>query len=387
MLGLGSSLHKAGKVGKSIVRDGLVLRHDYKDRPVEPVSSGAASFNGTSDYIDMGDVCDLGTGDFSISCWVNLGSTTTSQYIISKYVDADNFWYLRTQGSSQIQFYSKVSGSDVIDRGTGTSLAGNTWHHVAITADRGTATKSYINGVEMGSGASSATDLDNAASLYFGRAGSDYIGGYIANVGIWSAALTQPQIKSIIHKDYAALSASEKEDLVSWWNLDSTVSEDYETSGSTTHEQGEPSTITGLVLDNHDTTFTAVSVTNSDFTSGSGATITGWTNDSDSWTRVNDTIVSGASNQFMRQSVLTNGVAHKAIIRAKRTTAGNAASLRVYFGANNYAEHALTSDFAEYIFHGIQQDDTTLFLYNSVGDVTVDTVELYKYDGNVGILA
>ena len=190
-----------------------------------------------------------------------------------------------------------------------------------------------------------------------------------------------------MHKDYAALSASEKANLVSWWNLDSTVSEDYTSSASTSHEQGEPSTITGLVLDNHDTTFTAVSVTNSDYTSGSGAAITGWTNDNDSWTKVNDTIVSGASNEFMRQSVLTNGVAHKAIIRAKRTTAGSAASLRVYFGANNYAQHALTSDFAEYIFHGIQQDDTTLLLYNAVGDVTIDSVELYKYNGNTGTLA
>ena len=45
----------------------------------------------------------------------------------------------------------------------------------------------------------------------------------MANVGVWDAVLTQPQIKSIMNKDYAALSASEKADLVSWWNLDSTI--------------------------------------------------------------------------------------------------------------------------------------------------------------------
>ena len=219
MIGLGLNATKNPTVKKTIVRDGLVLRHDYKDRPVEPVSSGAASFNGTSDYIDMGDVCDLGTGDFSIAFWVNL-KEATSQYLISKYVDANNYWYIRTQGGDKIQFYSAVSGSVVIDRGSVTALSHNAWHHVVITAERGVATKSYINGVEEASGASSATDLSNAASLHFGRNNTNYASGYMSNVGIWNAALTQPQIKSIMHKDYAALSASEKDDLVSWWNLD-----------------------------------------------------------------------------------------------------------------------------------------------------------------------
>ena len=39
-------------------------------------------------------------------------------------------------------------------------------------------------------------------------------------------ALTQPQIKSIMNKNYAALSASEKTNLVSWWNLDEETATD-----------------------------------------------------------------------------------------------------------------------------------------------------------------
>jgi len=43
---------------------------------------------------------------------------------------------------------------------------------------------------------------------------------------VWSAVLTQPQIKSIMNKNYAALSASEKTNLVSWWNLDEETATD-----------------------------------------------------------------------------------------------------------------------------------------------------------------
>ncbi len=83
MLGLGSSLHKAGKIGKSIIRDGLVLKHDYNAGAVEPVSSGAASFTASSnEYITAGDdtTLDPAAGSFSISCWVNSNLASTLSY-------------------------------------------------------------------------------------------------------------------------------------------------------------------------------------------------------------------------------------------------------------------------------------------------------------------
>ena len=44
--------------------------------------------------------------------------------------------------------------------------------------------------------------------------------GYASNVSIYSRELTQAEIKSIMWKQYADLSTSEKTSLVSWWNLD-----------------------------------------------------------------------------------------------------------------------------------------------------------------------
>jgi len=151
--------------------------------------------------------------------------------------------------------------------------------------------------------------------------------------------------------------------------------------------------MTGLILDNHDETLTEVSLTNSDFTSGSGTTITDWNNSHGGlWERSGDTIISPNGVSLFRRSdnSLTNGVAHKLIVRAKNTVPGSTSRLQVYFGGNNHARYDLTDDFQEYTFQGIQQNDRTFILYNPTGgdstNVTIDWVKLYKYDGNVGLL-
>mgnify|MGYP003636830692 FL=1 len=164
-------------------------------------------------------------------------------------------------------------------------------------------------------------------------------------------------------KNYAGLTSSEKTNLVSWWNLDAPITEDYNLPLGEADDS--PSTIDGLVLDNHDTTFTEVSVTNSDFTSGSGTDLTPWDNDeANKWERSGDTIISPNGVSLFKQAVLTNNIAHKVIVRAKNTVPGSTSRLQVYFGGNNHAHYNLTDDFQEYTFHGYQDNDLYLFLYN-----------------------
>ena len=245
------------------------------------------------------------------------------------------------------------------------------------------------------------TDLGDASvDLWFGdvpTGGTRELNGYMCNVGIWKGrVLTQPEIKSIMNKNYAGLTSSEKTNLVSWWNLDGIIGGDRDSENGTIYQgfasgDVDPSTIDGLVLDNHDTTFTEVSVTNSDFTSGSGTDLTPWDNSAaNKWERSGNTIISPNGVSLIKQAVLTNNIAHKVIVRAKNTVPGSTARLQVYFGGNNFANYDLTDDFQEYTFHGYQDDDTYLFLYNPTGaastNVTIDWVKLYKYDGNVGVL-
>jgi len=387
MIGLGSSIAKPGKIGKRIVRDGLVLKHDYDVGAVQPVSTGAADINAdgaANEYIDVGTIA-ISTGDVSVSAWVYVTTFTAYAPIFSN----------RESGGSGLGIELRTSGDGFelnYDHGSSsissTSTAKNTnqWYHVCGVLDRSGNQYLYVDGVQTDPKSINATDVTHTTTARIGTSGSggtDF-SGYVCNVGYWNAALTQAQVKSIMHKDYASLSSSEKTNLVSWWNLDSKISEDY---AATSEDDDDPSTISDLTLDNHDTTFTEVSVANSDFTSGSGTTVTPWTNENSQWTRVDDTVVSGTTSKLLQQNVLTVNIAHKVIVRAKNTTTDSASVLRVYIGANNWAEYNLTNDFAEYTFHGLQSDDVTLYLYNaSSTNVTVDWVKVYKYDGNVGIL-
>ena len=71
-LGIGQTLTKSSLVTPGIIRDNLVLKHDYIANPVVPVSDGAAFLNhSNNDYIDVSDdtTLDMGTGSFSVSCW------------------------------------------------------------------------------------------------------------------------------------------------------------------------------------------------------------------------------------------------------------------------------------------------------------------------------
>ena len=383
MLGLGSNISKAPSSGATIVTDNLVLRHGYALNPVQPLSDGAASFNGTSDFIQLTNA--ISNNVFSISAWVNVTEDATAKTILDAR-DGDNDGIAFRVDVNE-KLLMQINNSDSA-KSSAAQLTVGTWQHVVGTYD-GTNIKLYIDGILVettaDAGSSETVSTTTAARIGEFAFGDGYFKGYICNVGVWEAALDQDEVKSIMNKNYADLTSSEKTDLVSWWNLDSTISEDY---ASTIETDTEPSTITGLTLDNHDTTFTETSITNSDFTSGSGTTITGWTNDGNQWTRVDDTVVSGTSAQLLRMpSALENNTAHKIIIRAKRTTLDSAATLSVYIGGNNYATHSLTNDFVEYITHGLQANDTTLFLYNhSSTNVTIDWVKVYKYDGNVGNL-
>jgi len=223
MLGLGSSISRSGKVGPTIVRDGLVLKHGYAGGSVQPVSTGAASFNGTSDYIQLPDP--FSYSKITVSAWIYLSEETSTASVI---------YESRDSGPDGFLFYVDTSEAIRI-KAQDTSVAGtaglplNNWVHACFTYDSSAASsniKLYENGVLVNTG----SETDSVAITANAKLGggvstvSDYwFPGYICNAGVWDEVLTQPQIKSIMHKDYASLSASEKTNLVSWWNLDSTI--------------------------------------------------------------------------------------------------------------------------------------------------------------------
>jgi hypothetical protein len=118
----------------------------------------------------------------------------------------------------------------------------NTWNHFAICLDTSGEGKAYQNGIELSSNDASALTA-HLIFKYIGRGESNYLHGYLCNLAYWSGTLTQPQVKSIMNKNYEGLTTSEKTNLVSWWNLDTMIDD-----ASTTQYHD---TVIGAVYDNH----------------------------------------------------------------------------------------------------------------------------------------
>tara|TARA_R100000664_G_scaffold3566_1_gene7842 strand:+ start:690 stop:1415 length:726 start_codon:yes stop_codon:yes gene_type:complete len=239
MLSLGSSLSRPSISKKSIVKDNLALMHDYTNHGIHQVSTGAAFFdNSNTDYITMGDVCDLGTTDFTISYWVYL-TVAGSQFIMGKRQGSNDYWFFGTNSGGGPRFLSTVGGSTAQDLSVsgGDPVPLRTWTHIAASFDRDGLEKIYINGVERASDSCNATDIDNTGDLTLGSfyAGANHMDdGYLCNVGIWSGkALSQAEIKSIMWKNYTDLTSAETTSLASWWNLSENANDNHGSNNGT----------------------------------------------------------------------------------------------------------------------------------------------------------
>ena len=239
MLGLGSNIIKSPVPGKFIVTDNLVLRHGYALNPVHQVSTGAAYFvESNTDYISISDHNDFSFGDgsttdsaFSISAWINPIDATRFS-IITKATASAVEWRFYGNASDKLELFLGDDTISVNEKRVSTaSISQNSWTHVACTYNGvGGASASgginlYINGVlDNGTADGFATyaAMHNHAigvNIGFDDYDDQYADGYICNVGVWDAVLTQAQVKSIMWKKYEDLISSETTSLVSWYNL------------------------------------------------------------------------------------------------------------------------------------------------------------------------
>ena len=253
-LGLGSNLSRAisKPITPGIVTDNLVLKHNYNAGSVIPVSDGAAYFDGTDDYINCGSdsSIDIGTSAFSVTFWVYLNAVETITFVgkgpsISGTTDGTSGWAISLYGSNANVYFDVNTGSDPATRDvvyTATnSITANTWHHIAVVipASGDDGRKIYIDGADKTNVSQHViTDLGDAGvDLWFGdvpTGGTRELNGYMCNVGMWKGkVLTQPEIKSIMNKNYAGLTSSDKTNLVSWWNLSADANDSHGSNNGT----------------------------------------------------------------------------------------------------------------------------------------------------------
>ena len=157
-----------------------------------PYLNGALTFNGTSDYINVGPV--IGTGAYTKVAWVKRAAGTNYNNIISTgNADYSHIFWVPTPSF-------KLSAGNM---GTArvqdtTPLAAGVWYHVAVTFDPnvGSGTmKLYKNGNQVGNTATSVPTQSSSPITYIGRYSTGYtFHGSIDNVMIFNRALTGEEI-------------------------------------------------------------------------------------------------------------------------------------------------------------------------------------------------
>jgi len=238
MLGLGTGIVKGGGRASNlgIITDNLVLKHNYDAKQVHQVSTGAADINADADaneYINVGTISlgDAGENDVTMCAWVFPTVWANNGGVVSQRTNAGDKEGLLLQGNSAGGFKSTFDsgGSTAQVIGT-TGKATHQWYHVCATWDRSGDQSLYVNGVLEGSNSISghaSVDISHSEDVMIGRAMNNIdFRGYICNVGYWNTPLSAIQVKSIMWKQYADLTTTEKGSIVGWWNLDSQVGSD-----------------------------------------------------------------------------------------------------------------------------------------------------------------
>lgn len=180
----------------------------------------------------------LGDIDMSLSGWVYMDSAPSpgeTRVIIGKQDDNIGFeWTLNVYNNSGVATYPSFQVRDAANTTYGNVsatigvMAPNQWYYIAawhdsvantlnIQVDNGTVyTQAWSGGIR-----------DSTAPLTIGSTytgGGFYWDGRIADVGLWHRVLTSGERTSLYNsgngKTYAGLAASEKDSLVSYWNLD-----------------------------------------------------------------------------------------------------------------------------------------------------------------------
>jgi len=169
-------------------------------------ANNAIATNGTSTYLEIpySTYTSFGTSSFSVEFWVSLNSVTQLTYLAFNRSATNQGWAIYVDQQGHVGF-GAVDGIGGFDNMTGntTDINDATWHHIALTWDRGSTTASlYIDGGFEVANSMSLGDVTSNASTYLGYGISLLTGSPVyANADfdeyrVWSTALPVGKIQT-----------------------------------------------------------------------------------------------------------------------------------------------------------------------------------------------
>ncbi|WP_236840802.1 VCBS domain-containing protein [Bradyrhizobium sp. CCGE-LA001] len=202
--------------GAQISQDVTVTITGTNDAPaVSYVTSDYMNFDGAT--IAVGDVPTVATDDVTLDGWVNWNGDAASASQVLFYngnTSTAGFGLMGTVISGKLELAILEGGVEIQD--TGFALTAGEWHNLALTRDDGiftlyvdgNAVYSHSGGVNsIGYGGDPSYMMIGAASDRFAPGfGAQGFTGSIADVSVWTTALSQAQIRSL---DFTALTGNE----------------------------------------------------------------------------------------------------------------------------------------------------------------------------------
>ena len=164
------------------------------------VSNTAYNFDGSDDYIEFPVGLLSGSGDFSISLWINTASSTESRIIQQRDSNGYNGEYmlnLKSSGKLNLQTYKsgyKWGGT------TTSTINDSNWHHVCfVQKDNGGSL--YLDGsLKFTDNSTGIVNLLSSTKTYVGgdkRDNNRFFNGKVDELRIYNRALTSTEISSL----------------------------------------------------------------------------------------------------------------------------------------------------------------------------------------------
>jgi hypothetical protein len=168
----------------------------------------ALSFNGSNNYVNLGNILDMGENNFSISAWARSTSTAVGNnngivYKRGTSSSVDKGYRLNMpNGTFNFHIADGINFKTLTAGSTGSYNNGQ-WHHVVAVADRGTDMRIYVDGVLANTTTeTNVGNIDSPIPLAIGSlaaGGATYhpFLGALDDVRIYNRALNASEVKQI----------------------------------------------------------------------------------------------------------------------------------------------------------------------------------------------
>lgn len=173
---------------------------------------GGASglFDGTGDFLSVpaNSDFDLGTGDFTIDCWVRFNAlpadgnlmTFITRYTSGSYaVNGSYLFFIDNSGGTYRLSWESYDGADITINRTWSTPSTGVWYHLTVIRT-GTTIRMFVDGTQLGADGTDGHNLTQSTSLYVG---ADSAANYVVNgwidelrivkgTAVWTANFTSP---------------------------------------------------------------------------------------------------------------------------------------------------------------------------------------------------